>query len=246
MVQVLVPLLPVSDVKYARILLVFLHVSVHYSNTCNLTGLHSAEDRGRSVSLFAPNSFVDAVHEQVYSVDMLDSYRTTPQLTSGTNMTTSTSYPLHFPSINTAHLPPVSIPLPPSPAIPTQTTEESTPTLALMTQSAETRPSMPSPTIRSRKDPRSSFPSVCPVMSKSSSQSSTSSESSMQSPIARARRAASPSRIPQMDLVSSSSRHTLTVQLPTEIKPEMVTISAKKGDRLAVVADAWHMEVDCE
>jgi len=25
----------------------------------------------------------------------------------------------------------------------------------------------------------------------------------------------------------------------------MVTISAKKGDRLAVVADAWHMEEDC-
>lgn len=26
----------------------------------------------------------------------------------------------------------------------------------------------------------------------------------------------------------------------------MVTISAKKGDSLAVVADAWHMEEDCK
>lgn len=26
----------------------------------------------------------------------------------------------------------------------------------------------------------------------------------------------------------------------------MVTISANKGDRLKIVADAWHMETDCE
>jgi hypothetical protein len=26
----------------------------------------------------------------------------------------------------------------------------------------------------------------------------------------------------------------------------MVTISANKGDRLKIVADAWHMEEDCE
>jgi len=30
--------------------------------------------------------------------------------------------------------------------------------------------------------------------------------------------------------------------LPRSIQPEMVTISANKGDRLRVVADAWHME----
>jgi hypothetical protein len=26
----------------------------------------------------------------------------------------------------------------------------------------------------------------------------------------------------------------------------MVTVSVKKGDRLDIVADAWHMESDCE
>ncbi|KAI0311269.1 hypothetical protein OF83DRAFT_1033502, partial [Amylostereum chailletii] len=27
--------------------------------------------------------------------------------------------------------------------------------------------------------------------------------------------------------------------------PEMVTVSAKRGNRLDVVADAWHLERDC-
>ncbi|KAK0446136.1 hypothetical protein EV421DRAFT_1792650 [Armillaria borealis] len=35
------------------------------------------------------------------------------------------------------------------------------------------------------------------------------------------------------------------VRLPPDIQPEMVTISAKKGDKLKVVADAWHMENNC-
>ncbi|KAA1477142.1 hypothetical protein DENSPDRAFT_760015, partial [Dentipellis sp. KUC8613] len=26
---------------------------------------------------------------------------------------------------------------------------------------------------------------------------------------------------------------------------EMVTIAAKKGDRLGIIADAWHLEQDC-
>lgn len=38
----------------------------------------------------------------------------------------------------------------------------------------------------------------------------------------------------------------LSVILPRVIQPEMVTVAAKKGDRLDVVADAWHMEHDCE
>ncbi|KAG6330975.1 hypothetical protein ID866_8115 [Astraeus odoratus] len=44
---------------------------------------------------------------------------------------------------------------------------------------------------------------------------------------------------------SSSGTHTFSVTLPCTILPEMITVSAKKGDRLDVVADAWHMESDC-
>ncbi|KAH7920885.1 hypothetical protein BV22DRAFT_1020408 [Leucogyrophana mollusca] len=47
-----------------------------------------------------------------------------------------------------------------------------------------------------------------------------------------------------MDVHSTTATHTLTVALPRTIQPEMVTVSAKKGDRLDVVADAWHMESD--
>ncbi|KAI6016271.1 hypothetical protein PISMIDRAFT_617213 [Pisolithus microcarpus 441] len=44
---------------------------------------------------------------------------------------------------------------------------------------------------------------------------------------------------------SSSTLHTFAVVLPCTILPEMITVSTKKGDRLDVVADAWHMEHDC-
>ncbi|KAJ8693233.1 hypothetical protein PTI98_010472 [Pleurotus ostreatus] len=30
-----------------------------------------------------------------------------------------------------------------------------------------------------------------------------------------------------------------------EMKPEMVTVCAKRGDRLGIVADAWHLERNC-
>ena len=49
-----------------------------------------------------------------------------------------------------------------------------------------------------------------------------------------------------MHTTSSNSKYVLNVQLPIEIKREMVTVSAKKGDRIAIVADAWHMEEDCK
>jgi hypothetical protein len=49
-----------------------------------------------------------------------------------------------------------------------------------------------------------------------------------------------------MDVSSSSTKYTLHVQLPVTIQPEMITISAQKGDKLKVVADAWHMENNCE
>ncbi|KAF9463962.1 hypothetical protein BDZ94DRAFT_1163053 [Collybia nuda] len=48
-----------------------------------------------------------------------------------------------------------------------------------------------------------------------------------------------------MNMTSSRDKHTLHVQLPTAIQPEMITVSANKGDKLKVVADAWHMENDC-
>ncbi|EGN98744.1 hypothetical protein SERLA73DRAFT_53840 [Serpula lacrymans var. lacrymans S7.3] len=48
-----------------------------------------------------------------------------------------------------------------------------------------------------------------------------------------------------MVLQSTLNAYTLIVHLPRVISPEMVTISAKKGERLDVVADAWHMEHDC-
>jgi hypothetical protein len=66
------------------------------------------------------------------------------------------------------------------------------------------------------------------------------------SPVARSRRAVSPSDSPPIHLSSSSSRHTLGVQLPTVIQPDMVTISVKRGDKLEIVADAWHMEANCK
>ncbi|KAI9439744.1 hypothetical protein H4582DRAFT_1801756, partial [Lactarius indigo] len=50
-------------------------------------------------------------------------------------------------------------------------------------------------------------------------------------------------------IVSSDTTHTLSIVLPrpggAPLAPEMVTISARRGGRLAVVADAWHLEHDC-
>ncbi|THV06378.1 hypothetical protein K435DRAFT_815995 [Dendrothele bispora CBS 962.96] len=48
-----------------------------------------------------------------------------------------------------------------------------------------------------------------------------------------------------MKVFSSPTTHTLRVRLPVTIRHEMVTISANKGNKLKVVADAWHMESDC-
>ncbi|KIM40725.1 hypothetical protein M413DRAFT_72893 [Hebeloma cylindrosporum] len=42
-----------------------------------------------------------------------------------------------------------------------------------------------------------------------------------------------------MTLTSTSTKYTLSVLLPSNIQPEMVTISANKGDRLRIVADAF-------
>ncbi|KAG2364567.1 hypothetical protein BDR07DRAFT_1279454 [Suillus spraguei] len=48
-----------------------------------------------------------------------------------------------------------------------------------------------------------------------------------------------------MVIQSTLSTHSLSVVLPRAIQSEMVTVSVKKGDKLNIVADAWHMENDC-
>ncbi|KAJ7084017.1 hypothetical protein B0H15DRAFT_849777 [Mycena belliarum] len=63
--------------------------------------------------------------------------------------------------------------------------------------------------------------------------------------MARARRVPSPSRYPAIDIISSAAQYTFHVDLPIAIKPEMVTISTAKGDKVKIVADAWHLEADC-
>lgn len=89
--------------------------------------------------------------------------------------------------------------------------------------------------------------SPCSAVPKSVSQSfMDSAENLAPSPSARARRSAPPSRTPAMQLETTVSNHTLKVKLPVEIQPEMVTVSVQKGDRLSIVADAWHMEEDSE
>ncbi|KAL4262776.1 SHSP domain-containing protein [Pleurotus pulmonarius] len=69
------------------------------------------------------------------------------------------------------------------------------------------------------------------------------------SPLARAHRAPPPADAPPLQIHSTPSKHTLCVQFPqrmgAEMRPEMVTVCAKRGDRLGIVADAWHLERNC-
>ncbi|KAJ7827200.1 hypothetical protein B0H13DRAFT_1657078 [Mycena leptocephala] len=54
------------------------------------------------------------------------------------------------------------------------------------------------------------------------------------------------SRRPPGILRCISIHFTPNVSLPIAIQPEMVTITTAKGDKLKIVADAWHLEADCE
>ncbi|KAJ8496816.1 hypothetical protein ONZ51_g865 [Trametes cubensis] len=65
-----------------------------------------------------------------------------------------------------------------------------------------------------------------------------------ESPIAHARRTPSPAHTPAMRLLTTTGEHRLAVRLPEGLSPEMVTVCAKKGARLSVVADLWHRESD--
>lgn len=63
------------------------------------------------------------------------------------------------------------------------------------------------------------------------------------SPLDRTRRMpASDESAPRMTVTSTVYGYQFSVKLSSAIQREMVTISANKGDKLKVVADAWHME----
>ncbi|KAJ6588315.1 hypothetical protein B0H19DRAFT_922985 [Mycena capillaripes] len=63
--------------------------------------------------------------------------------------------------------------------------------------------------------------------------------------MARARRVPSSSKYPPLQISSSDTEYTLDISLPIAIQPEMVIITTAKGDKLKIVADAWHLEADC-
>ncbi|KAJ7704394.1 hypothetical protein B0H17DRAFT_1224401 [Mycena rosella] len=96
-----------------------------------------------------------------------------------------------------------------------------------------------SPSPRPAPDPSCPFPVISTLDRPSSS------ESRRTSLTARARRAPSSSRYPPIDITASTTQYTFDVVLPTAIKPEMVTITTARGDKLKIVADAWHLEADC-
>jgi len=55
--------------------------------------------------------------------------------------------------------------------------------------------------------------------------------------------------VPPARLETSPAQYTLSIALPRPggalLASEMITVSARRGGRLAVVADAWHLEHDC-
>lgn len=57
---------------------------------------------------------------------------------------------------------------------------------------------------------------------------------------------ASDESAPRMTVTSTVYGYQFSVKLSSAIQREMVTISANKGDKLKVVADAWHMENESE
>ncbi|KAI0247664.1 hypothetical protein BJV78DRAFT_1243865 [Lactifluus subvellereus] len=69
-----------------------------------------------------------------------------------------------------------------------------------------------------------------------------------ESPLAHARRGAGPNR-PPVQVETFPTEYRLSIALPrpggAPLSPEMITVSARRGARLAVVADAWHLEHDC-
>ena len=72
-----------------------------------------------------------------------------------------------------------------------------------------------------------------------------------ESPLAHARRGASPNHVPpaRVETFPTGTEYRLSIALPRPggalFASEMITVSARRGGRLAVVADAWHLEHDC-
>jgi hypothetical protein len=80
-----------------------------------------------------------------------------------------------------------------------------------------------------------------------------------ESPLARSRRSASPNHVPRARIETltyptangtDSERYRLSIALPRPggalLASEMITVSVRRGGRLSVIADAWHLEHDCK
>jgi hypothetical protein len=80
-----------------------------------------------------------------------------------------------------------------------------------------------------------------------------------ESPLAHARRSASPNHVPRARIETvtyptangtDSECYRLSIALPRPggalLASEMITVSVRRGGRLSVIADAWHLEHDCE
>lgn len=80
-----------------------------------------------------------------------------------------------------------------------------------------------------------------PLKSKSSASFIPREDEEPESPIAHARRSA---RRSSMFMQRSSEQYTFCARVPKGLSTEMVTVYVKRGCRLAVVADAWHLEHD--
>ena len=56
--------------------------------------------------------------------------------------------------------------------------------------------------------------------------------------------------VPPANVETFPKRYRLSIALPrpggTQFSSEMITVSARRGGRLAIVADAWHLERDCQ
>ena len=55
--------------------------------------------------------------------------------------------------------------------------------------------------------------------------------------------------VPPANVETLSKSYRLSIALPrpggAQFASEMITVSARRGGRLAIVADAWHLEHDC-
>ncbi|ETW83826.1 hypothetical protein HETIRDRAFT_449455 [Heterobasidion irregulare TC 32-1] len=74
-------------------------------------------------------------------------------------------------------------------------------------------------------------------------------EGAVEPPKTASRRTPPPSAVPQPRFRFNGNTHSVDIPLPCPggrpFAPEMITISLKRGDRMDIVADAWHLEEDC-